>query len=234
MKPVVILIAGLYGAGKSTLCAQLADLFGRDRAVALIFDTLTDNDGQPVYETQERWQLLLLRITESVSEGRDYTVAEGSFHMRETRERFVTILSSRATVHCLFFMVPVRTLIKRLNARTEHPGRITRENYTANLRRYSRSFIHQDNTDLLLPSDRAALAPEYRAAMRLLPQNRELFDHPDHDAAAYRPWLVITDDFDGAYYASLLMQGITDPLAQRVYLERRRACQDTALQRGEC
>lgn len=232
MKQKVLLLGGHYGSGKSTLAENLIALNGR--GTNLDFDIINQRlggfDPTKIAESDlvraQIWQTHFpSALRERVEAGDPLIIVAATFAQRQRRDNFLKVLQQyqdTIDIYPLLMMLPMRETIGRIRrGRIGSNHLINDETVIDFYRKANRIFRDEDHTDLLLPSNRSLLPPEYRPLLSRNQANKNLLEHPKLDTIGSHPWVVATGDIDASTILKVI-QGSTNPLMIRDTLEGRR------------
>lgn len=230
----VVLVGGIYGSGKSTTAVRLANAACAVgyRTVVVDYDDLAEaGKGEEIdLDKTNRlryfaWEQdgFVNAVKDVVSQEPDLVVASGTFSTRQRRERFTSQLDDGfydINVYGLFIMEPMRDTISRIeNNRVDNTRLVNAERWREFYQRYNRTFKDEDNTDLLLPSNKNLLAPEYRALLTKGEQNREAFLSSDNTPDKTLKWVVLPRPLRVDVFLEIIKDGIYKPFDVRERLE---------------
>ena len=134
--PVVLILSGVQGSGKSTFCRQLFVQSNNDNTSGLESENHPNDDDHPwVHLSQDtinngkpgKRELVEEKTREAIRQGR--SVVMDRMHLdAEQRKHFVDIAKElNAPVHVLVFQTPKEVIAKRVRERSNHPGGVEGE-----------------------------------------------------------------------------------------------------------
>lgn len=184
MRQTVLLIGGVCGVGKSTLASGVKQLYG-DGCYNFDFGTAYERDGShiPGPEHIPDWQeQIRTNINRGLDMGFELVVVNSKFDRRFKRDFAIECVGERAHTLPIILRQPLLTAFHQLKrGRSEYEFVVNGHNAKQSLISVCHRSVQDDQSDILLPSDKGLMPKEYLAILNRSEHNRELLSQNGTD-----------------------------------------------------
>jgi hypothetical protein len=184
MNQTVLLIGGVSGVGKSTLASGIKHLYGED-CFNFDFGTAYERPGGRIAgpERIDDWEEQITHaISNGLTEGYGLVVANSKFMQKSRRDFILDYIGEKARTIPLVLRPPLLDVFHQLReGRPAERHTVNRDNAREALSSLCARSIDDDQSDILLPSDKAMLSREYLAILNRSELNRPLLNQNGTD-----------------------------------------------------
>lgn len=214
-------LGGVSGSGKTTLAAGIKQLYGEDCYNFDFVHIYQRLKGQvrPDYQIPNWEEHMRSSISNGLKQGYELIIANSRFVDRSRRDAAFNFVSGKATALPLILRPPILTAYHRIKSGRPTPEDhyTHRGNCREQLIDLCKKSIYDDQSDILLPSDKESIPGEYMAILRRSDLNKPLVNQNGCDLRV--KWVSTSQELTPALCVDLVRSGIRDPYAIRSYIE---------------
>lgn len=185
MNQTVLLIGGISGAGKSTLASGVKQLYG-DGCYNFDFGTVFERPGgriagpERIYDWEDQ---IKHNIDTGLQDGYDLVVVNSKFMQRQRRDLVLDYVGGRARTIPIILRQPLLDVFHQLReGRPAERHTVNGENAKHSLMKACLRSVDDDQSDILLPSDKGVMPKEYLAILDRSDLNRPLLNQNGTDS----------------------------------------------------
>lgn len=152
MKPFILLVGGIYGAGKSTIGRNVSEMYPPSTVTVIDIDTVRTQEDVYPPESADRWREMIPTIDRAIAAGTETIVVIGTFYIRESRDAYIQYFQDSADIVGIMVMPSLRETLPEVKLRRTEHG-VNAVTYKPIHKRFIREMTTQENDDMLLPNN---------------------------------------------------------------------------------